>query len=89
MIGDLIKALQAGRALSDPAKWKKGHWLTTTVGALVAGAIEFLKWKFPDIPLPEGIAEYSTEVIAGVLVVINLYLIPATTEKFGTKQKDK
>lgn len=85
MITRLYQAIKIGNELADVSKWKKGQWLTNAVGGLVALILESLKiWK-PELSayLPEGFAENATEIIAGVLVMINLYLIPATTKKIG------
>lgn len=83
MIGELWRALKAGQELSNPAVWKKGQQLTNLVGMVVAGVIAFIKWQFPDTYLPEGVEENFAEVIGTILVVVNLYLTPATTKKIG------
>jgi hypothetical protein len=86
-ITKLYQALKIGNELSDVSKWKRGQWLTNAVGGLVALVLESIKlWK-PELAayLPEGVAENATEIIVGVLVVINLYLTPATTKKVGVK----
>lgn len=83
MIGALWKALQAGEELKNPAMWKRGAILSNAVGGVVAGVIALLKWQFPEIEIPEPVRDYAIEVISGALVVINIYLIPATTKKVG------
>lgn len=81
MITELYAALKAGQELQNPAKWKKGQELTNLVGAVLAGIITLLRWKFPDIFIPDGFTEYAAEVIGTMLVMINLYLTRATTTK--------
>lgn len=81
MLVDLWNALEAGKSLSDPASWKKGQELTNLVGSALAGIITLLRWKFPDIFIPEGFTEYAAEVIGTILVIVNLYLTRATTKK--------
>lgn len=81
MIGEFWTALQAGRSLSDPASWKKGQELTNLIGALLAALITILRWKFPDLLLPEGFTEHAAEAIGTILVMVNLYLTRATTKK--------
>jgi hypothetical protein len=83
MISEIINAVKAGNELKDPAKWKKGQMLTNTIGAVVAGAIVLIKWKFPELPIPDGLQGNLVEIICGVLVAVNLYLIPATSKKIG------
>jgi len=83
MLINLIKALKAGNELSDPASWKKGQHLTNAVGALVMAVLTLFRYKWPDVYLPAELAEQLTQVIAAVLVTINLYLTPATTKKIG------
>lgn len=87
IVTKLYEALRIGNELSDPAQWKRGQWLSTAVGGLVAVVFELLcLWK-PELlgVFPEGIQENITEIIVAVLVIINLYLIPATTKKMGVK----
>ena len=83
MIKELFGAVKAGQELKNPEKWKKGQVLTNLVGAIVTGAIVLIKWKFPDLPIPDEIKDYAIEIIGGALVVANLYLTPATTKKIG------
>jgi hypothetical protein len=83
MISEIFNALRAGQELKDPTKWKKGQLLTNLVGAIVGGAIIFIKWKFPELPIPDGLQENLVEIIGAALVAINLYLIPATSKKVG------
>lgn len=81
MITELIKAIQAGQELSNPAKWKRGQELANLVGIIVSGAIELLRYFFPNTIIPEGIAEHITEGIVFGLIMVNLYLTRATTKK--------
>jgi len=81
MISELYNALKAGQELQDPARWKKGQELTNLVGAVLAGLVTLLRWKFPDVFIPDGFSEYGAEAIGTILVMINLYLTRATTTK--------
>ncbi len=81
MISELFTALHAGSSLSDPASWKKGQELTNLIGAVLAGVITLIRWKYPDFLLPEGATQYAAEMIGSVLVLVNLYLTRATTKK--------
>jgi len=86
MIKEMIVALKAGQELSDPAKWKNRLENTNYSGAIIAGLLAFLRWKYPGL-LPEDnevlktLLDYSAEIIGTVLVMINVYLNRATTKK--------
>jgi len=81
MITEIYSALKAGQELKNPAKWKKGQELTNLVGVVIAGVITLLRWKFPDIFIPDGFTEYAAEAIGTILAMVNLYLTRATTTK--------
>lgn len=86
IIADAIRVLKNGERLKNPATWKKGQVLTNTVGGLVMGVVGLLKWKFPEIEIPQLVSDYAIELISGGLVVINMYITPATTNKIGVKK---
>ena len=86
ILKDVVNVLRAGNALKNPEKWKKGHWLFTTVSLLVAGIAGILKWKFPNLVFDEDTLGVIIEVICYVLAFVGAYLIPATTEKPLTKK---
>lgn len=86
MILNLIRVLRMGHELRDPAKWKRGQWLTNAVGILVGAIFELLLWKYPSITFPADLQLHVTEGIAAVLAIMNLYLIPATTRKIGIEE---
>jgi hypothetical protein len=85
IITDAIKVLKAGEELKNPANWKKGQVLTNTVGGLVMGAVAIIKWKLPDIEIPQVVSDYAIEIISGALVVANAYMTTATSKKVGLK----
>lgn len=85
--GALFTAIKAGEQLANPATWKNRGENINLVGALIAGGIVFMRWKFPGL-LPEDdsfvlkqIVDYSAEAIGTILVAVNLYLNRATTTK--------
>lgn len=88
ILADAIKVLKAGQTLKNPATWKKGQQLTNCVGGLVMGAVGVIKWKFPEVEIPDVVADYAIQMIAGGLVVINAYITPATTEKINVMGKE-
>lgn len=85
IITDAIRVLRAGESLKNPATWKKGQVLTNTVGGFVMGVIGILKWKFPDVEIPQFVSDYAIELISGALIFANAYMTTATTEKIGVK----
>jgi hypothetical protein len=81
MISEVFNAVKAGQELQNPAKWKKGQELTNLTGAVIAGFVTLLRWKFPELLVPDGFTEYAAEAIGTILVIVNLYLTRATTKK--------
>jgi len=86
MIKEMIVALKAGQELSDPEKWKNRMENTNYAGAIIAGGLAFLRWKYPgllpeDSELLKNMVDYSAELIGTILVMVNLYLNRATTKK--------
>lgn len=86
MIGTLITALKAGEELKDPAKWKNRVENINYLGALIAGIVAIIRWKYPYL-LPEDenlvrlLVDNTAEGIGTLLVAINLYMNRATTKK--------
>ena len=87
MITQLFAALKAGQELKNPAQWKRGQQLTNLVGALIAGLVMLFKYKFPELPIPPGLQETVVEIVCAVLVIINLYLTPASSKKIAVSGK--
>jgi len=85
MISEIFTALKAGEELKDPAKWKNRQVVINQVGAVVAGVVAFLKWKYPDVIIPEELKDMVIQTVGGGLVVVNYYLTVATTKKIGSK----
>lgn len=85
ILGDLIKVMKAGETLKDPAKWKKGQVLSNAVVGLITGGIALIKWKFPEVEIPQAVSDYAVETLTGLLVVINMYWTTGTSKKVGMK----
>jgi hypothetical protein len=81
MIADLFRAWKYGQELSDPAAWKVGAMLTTTVGGLVAAVIQIIKVKYTEFELPPLVEQYAVEAICSVLGIINVYVMKASSKK--------
>ena len=78
MFTDLLKAMQYGNELRDPAKWKKGQMLSTAVGGLL---VLGLRYALPDQTFSEEFINVATEGIVSALVVINLLITKASSKK--------
>ena len=87
MITQLFAALKAGQELKNPAQWKRGQQLTNLVGALITGLVMLLKYKYPDAPIPPGLQETVVEIVCAVLIVVNMYLTPASSKKIAASGK--
>jgi hypothetical protein len=75
---DLIKALQAGQEISNPASWKKGTMLTSSLTLLVLMAFKYVA---PDYAIPEGLVEQITEIVGSGLIIANIFMMKATSKK--------
>ncbi len=82
----LIKALQAGQELKDPAKWKKGQNLTNAVAAVLAGLIAVLKFGGIEIPVTDEQLVEMSSIVAAILAVVNGYITTASTQKIGVSK---
>ena len=84
-INEIINALKVGEQLKYPAKWKNRQATTNLVGALIASILVVLRWWRPDLVIPDEVSDFIVEGIGGVLVLVNYYLIKATSSKVGFK----
>jgi len=87
IIKDIINVVRAGNSLRNPEKWKRGHCLLSMVSLLVTGSMGLIQWKFPDLVFDEETQNAISQGICYVLITLNMYLIPATTEKSLAKPK--
>lgn len=71
-----LRALQAGRALSNPAAWKQVQNIVNLLAALVAVAAA-LGYTVPISA--DGLAM----VASGIVALLNVYFTVATTDKIG------
>ena len=78
---ELIKAVQAGNQLDDPAGGKSIQEKSNIAGMIFAGLIWIVKTKYPDFIIPEEVADLAIKLIGGALGLINLYFTRATTRK--------
>jgi hypothetical protein len=72
-----------GKSLNNVEGWKNLQFTSTAVGGMLAGLCYLLPWFGINVIIPEEALTNIAEGIAGILLVINLYLTPATTKKIG------
>jgi len=77
----IIKAWQAGKAISNPEKWKTGTELTNYLTAIITGGLVILQWQFPDVVVTEEMVEQLLKIFGGLLVLINVVSNRITTKK--------
>ena len=85
---ELIKALEAGKELKDPAVWKKGQNLLNKCALIITGIVALLRWQFPDLPVTDEQIIEIASVLAMVLALINNFITTASTKKIGSKNKE-
>lgn len=76
------EAVQAGKSLQDPAKWKNRQ-LTLNALLIIIGTAA----RFANLELSESDLNAISYGITILLSVINVYFIPATSEKVGIPVK--
>jgi len=79
----LIGALKAGEELDNSAKWKNKQLLANTVAIVILAIINGARAIDIQIPLTEPQVQIISDIIAGIIVLINGYLTIATSKKVG------
>lgn len=77
------QALKKGKELKNVTGWKNFQITTTLVGGLLASICYLLPLFGVDIVVSEEMLDNIAKGISSVLVLLNAYLIPATTKKTG------
>lgn len=78
----LYKVLEAGREVSDPAKWKARQITGNVLAGFLVSAVNLL--PLFGVPLPPFVSEAVINAGASVAVTLwNAYLTAATTRKIG------
>lgn len=70
--------MKAGNELKDPANWKKGQILITSVGTIVGLSLHYV---VPNKTFPPEFIDAVTQGIAYILIAVNLILTKATSKK--------
>jgi hypothetical protein len=78
----IMKALQAGEELKNPATWKNRQ---TTVSLLLVllGLGSNIAKSFFNIDLPDSVIADIAEMLAIILGLANAYFVNATSKKVG------
>lgn len=77
--------LQQGQVVADPSKWKKHQINANMIAAVVMALVYAAKVYFNvDIPIDQDAA---VSLGGGILVVVNVLLTYATTDKIGLPSK--
>ena len=75
-----FKALQKGKAVADPAKWKSRQITATALTGAIWAAIQAAEAFGYAIPVDEATVD---SVAVGTLAVVNWLLTLSTSEKIG------
>lgn len=78
----LLALLQRGHAVAQPAKWKNRHITVAAVAGLLVAISQALEAFGYGHYFPVD-ADAAAVLAAAVLVVADLLLVPATSEKVG------
>jgi hypothetical protein len=77
---------QAGKAVNDPAKWKKRQISVSALTVFVWAAIDVARAYGYDFAISEDVVN---SVAITVITCVNLVLTVTTTEKLGLSSGDK
>jgi len=82
---ELLKVLQLGNAIEDPAKWKKRQILLTLLTASLTALFNVLEYYGIKVPF-EVSPEVVNNIALGILAIGNGILTLATSTKVGSPQ---
>lgn len=86
-VAAIFNLLRKGSMVADPAMWKRRHIKTAAVAAALLAISQTLE-AFGYGHLFPLAAETAAVIAAAVLVVVDLVLVPVTTEKVGLPPVD-
>ena len=81
ILTEFSKAVEIGEEIKDPVGWKDKQVLLNKVGIIVMAALAIA--RISGFELPEGIGEYATEALVGIMLMVNVILTWATSKKVG------
>lgn len=85
MLFELLEALQAGKSLKDPAKWKNRATTINLLVVILGAVVSALRLADIDIPLDDEQLKMVAEGLAVFLGLANSYMHLATSTKVGKK----
>jgi hypothetical protein len=85
-IRKIMKAMEVGEELKDPAKWKNTQDTATLVSVIIAAIISVAKLAGYELPINDDQLVVIAGIVASCLGLANSYLIKATSRKVGLKQ---
>lgn len=80
----LLDLFRKGNAVADPALWKSRQIRATLLLPAAGALIAVLRSFGLEVPLDDA---QITQLVAGIVVVINLVLTVSTTDKLGLPAK--
>lgn len=86
MIGELLRVLQLGSSVEDPAKWKKRQILLTLLTGFLTVLFNILEYYGLEIPF-EVSSEVINNISLSILAIGNGILTLATSTKVGPQTK--
>jgi hypothetical protein len=78
----ILTLLRRGHAVADPAAWKRRHITVAALAGLLVAISQALEAFGYGHFFPVN-AESAAVLAAAVLVIADLFLVPATTDKVG------
>jgi hypothetical protein len=79
----MLDFLKIGKSVQDPATAKRWTQRTNYFIGLLTSLVVGYNFVFPENALPETIVEPAAKILGGIVVVFNLIMNAATSEKMG------
>lgn len=83
LIMPLMAALQAGKEIQNPEKWKKGQNLLNSLALVITGIVAVLRYNWPELPVSDADIIEMASIAAATLALVNRYITTATSKKIG------
>ena len=79
----IFEVLKQGKALENPASWKNVQWVTNTVFGILSALCYLFPFLGVHFTVTDDALHHIAQGVSEFLLVANLYLIPATSNKVG------
>jgi len=87
VLSEFGKAVDIGKEIKDPAKWKDRQVLTNKVGLILVTLTTIAKvsgLEIPESTVPwQDMIDYATQAIVGIMMFVNIILTWSTSRKVG------